>query len=388
MMIIGCDFHTRYQQIAMAREETSELLVERRLDHESGEAQAFYRSLAGGAQNADGVAGGNPQYYAEDFLGSSRVMTQNNGAVCYDADFDPFGSEHSYTNNCPSSNAYKFEGKERDSETGNDDFGARYYNSRFGRWLSADWSSVPVPVPYANLTNPQTLNLYAMVSDDPESFADLDGHATQASYGTSPETGSAPTCTAQGAGANGTTASGCGSNSSAQLAITTTWSALQNVSAQTLTVTKTDTTTATNTDGSVTTILNKTIVTFSTAQDHVGEVLNAVQHADMTRKAPDGTITTVAASSPFGEGITAGYAQQVFGDNNFKAAQTSAMPGRAEFFNRAVRNDHAGLLRAAGEVILLGTGVPEAYELTKAIGDVVLGAVDLAYGYREVRHPN
>jgi len=25
MLIIGCDFHTRYQQIAMAREETSEL---------------------------------------------------------------------------------------------------------------------------------------------------------------------------------------------------------------------------------------------------------------------------------------------------------------------------------------------------------------------------
>jgi hypothetical protein len=34
----------------------------------------------------------------------------------------------------------------------------------------------PPPVPYANLTNPQTLNLYAMVSDNPESFADLDGH--------------------------------------------------------------------------------------------------------------------------------------------------------------------------------------------------------------------
>ncbi|MGB6497978.1 MAG: hypothetical protein WBF09_13360, partial [Candidatus Acidiferrum sp.] len=45
MLIIGCDFHTRYQQIAMAREETAELLVQRRLDHESGEAQAFYRSL-------------------------------------------------------------------------------------------------------------------------------------------------------------------------------------------------------------------------------------------------------------------------------------------------------------------------------------------------------
>jgi transposase len=45
MLIIGCDFHTRYQQIAMAREETGELLVERRLDHESGEALAFYRNL-------------------------------------------------------------------------------------------------------------------------------------------------------------------------------------------------------------------------------------------------------------------------------------------------------------------------------------------------------
>jgi transposase len=45
MLIIGCDFHTRYQQMAMAREETGELLSERRLDHESGEAQAFYRSL-------------------------------------------------------------------------------------------------------------------------------------------------------------------------------------------------------------------------------------------------------------------------------------------------------------------------------------------------------
>ena len=45
MLIIGCDFHTRYQPIAMAREATGESLVERRLDHASGEADAFYRSL-------------------------------------------------------------------------------------------------------------------------------------------------------------------------------------------------------------------------------------------------------------------------------------------------------------------------------------------------------
>ena len=46
MMIIGCDFHTRYQQIAMMDDATGGL-IERRLDHESGEAQEFYRNLQG-----------------------------------------------------------------------------------------------------------------------------------------------------------------------------------------------------------------------------------------------------------------------------------------------------------------------------------------------------
>ncbi len=44
MRIIGCDFHTRYQQIAMLDEATGEL-TERRLEHENGEARAFYASL-------------------------------------------------------------------------------------------------------------------------------------------------------------------------------------------------------------------------------------------------------------------------------------------------------------------------------------------------------
>src|SRR5258708_32239448 len=44
MIIIGCDFHSRYQQIAMMETETGGL-VERRLEHENGEARAFYASL-------------------------------------------------------------------------------------------------------------------------------------------------------------------------------------------------------------------------------------------------------------------------------------------------------------------------------------------------------
>ena len=45
MKIVGCDLHTRYQQIAMLEEETGEL-VGRRLEHESGEARAFYAALS------------------------------------------------------------------------------------------------------------------------------------------------------------------------------------------------------------------------------------------------------------------------------------------------------------------------------------------------------
>ena len=47
MKIVGCDLHTRYQQIAMLDQETGEL-VERRLEHANGEAKEFY-TQAGGA---------------------------------------------------------------------------------------------------------------------------------------------------------------------------------------------------------------------------------------------------------------------------------------------------------------------------------------------------
>src|SRR5271157_2995199 len=43
MLIIGCDFHTRYQQIAMMDEATGEL-TERRLDHESGDGTRVEKS--------------------------------------------------------------------------------------------------------------------------------------------------------------------------------------------------------------------------------------------------------------------------------------------------------------------------------------------------------
>jgi len=67
-------------------------------------------------------------------------------------------------------------GKERDAESGSDYFGARYYASTMGRFLSPDWSAQEEPVPYARLDNPQTLNLYAYLRNNPLIRVDADGH--------------------------------------------------------------------------------------------------------------------------------------------------------------------------------------------------------------------
>jgi RHS repeat-associated protein len=67
-------------------------------------------------------------------------------------------------------------GKERDAESGNDYFEARYYSSAMGRFMSPDWAAKESPVPYATFDDPQSLNLYAYVRNNPLTRADADGH--------------------------------------------------------------------------------------------------------------------------------------------------------------------------------------------------------------------
>jgi hypothetical protein len=48
-----------------------------------------------------------------------------------------------------------------------------------GRFMSPDWSAKEEPVPYAKLDNPQTLNLYAYMRNNPLGGADPDGHCCE-----------------------------------------------------------------------------------------------------------------------------------------------------------------------------------------------------------------
>ena len=298
----------------------------------SGTTTAAYIYF-GGKRIAMVPAGGNPSYYVEDMLGTSRVLTTNTGIVCYDADFYPYGGERSYTNTCPQN--YKFEGKERDTETGNDDFGARYYSNRFGRWLSADWSSVPVAVPYANLTNPQTLNLYSMVADDPESFADLDGHCWKWLQGVCPSHGDDQVRQNQGA----------------QQTPQTTIKITNDSKNHTRTLTETTTSNITIQDGNGNTTATgtqttTTSVTVSTANETNGQVLGGTQTNTLTLTDSSGQTRVSTADRD----LSPLQAVQTAGAKNMGALGDSVKPT----FWQGVKNHKVG---TGGIVIGVGAAV-------------------------------
>ncbi|MGA2597105.1 MAG: RHS repeat-associated core domain-containing protein [Bryobacteraceae bacterium] len=130
-------------------------------------------------------------YLSVDALGSTRLVTDASGNPTEQYDYAPFGEELTqgidgrvapYSTNqyptTPDAVTEKFTGKERDAETGLDYFGARYFSGAQGRFITPDWSEDPYALPYANLSNPQSLNLYAYAQNNPLSRRDEDGHVT------------------------------------------------------------------------------------------------------------------------------------------------------------------------------------------------------------------
>ena len=116
-------------------------------------------------------------FYLNDPLGTRRAQTDYAGVLEQTCASLPFGDALNCTNSLQFPTEHHFTGKERDAESGLDYFGARYYGSNMGRFMSPDWSAKIEPVPYSKMDNPQSLNLYAYVGNNPLSNADTDGHA-------------------------------------------------------------------------------------------------------------------------------------------------------------------------------------------------------------------
>jgi RHS repeat-associated protein len=119
-------------------------------------------------------------YLTADHLGSTRAVTDSSGTIVARHDYLPFGEEIFTANRTGAlfymadSLAQKFTGKERDAETGIDYFGARYFSGAQGRFTSAD----PIGGHYSD---PQTLNKYAYVRNNPLRYVDPDGLDLKAS---------------------------------------------------------------------------------------------------------------------------------------------------------------------------------------------------------------
>ncbi|MGH9812926.1 MAG: RHS repeat-associated core domain-containing protein, partial [Candidatus Acidiferrales bacterium] len=114
-----------------------------------------------GGQLIATVAGNTKKYFHQDHL-STRVVTKSNGQVDRTFGHYPFGESWYETG---TADKWKFTSYERDVESGLDYAIFRYHASRLGRFQSPD----PIA---GSIRNPQSLNRYAYVSNDPINFTD------------------------------------------------------------------------------------------------------------------------------------------------------------------------------------------------------------------------
>ena len=124
--------------------------------------------LLGTYDGNGGNVGNNLHFYFTDPLGTRRAQTDGSGVLEQTCFSLPFGDGET----CGTTpTEHLFTGKERDQESGNDYFGARYYASTMGRWMSPDPSPAGV-----NVMNPQSWNLYNYALNNPLRMVDRNGY--------------------------------------------------------------------------------------------------------------------------------------------------------------------------------------------------------------------
>src|SRR6266508_3104186 len=119
--------------------------------------------------NGKHISEGSVRWMHADHLGTPRLKMEVGPQEVSRDWYYPFGEQI----NIPADNIqYKFTGKERDTESALDYFGARYYSSAQGRFTSPD---EPLIDQYE--TDPQSWNLYAYTRNNPLRFVDHYGRA-------------------------------------------------------------------------------------------------------------------------------------------------------------------------------------------------------------------
>jgi RHS repeat-associated protein len=126
------------------------------------------------------AGGGGTSYLTIDHLGSTRVVTKQDGTIKARYDYLPFGEElgagvgartTGMGYSLADSTNQKFTQKERDTESGLDYFLARYYSSAQGRFTSPD----PIFISDQQAYSPQLWNLYNYAGNNPLAYTDPTG---------------------------------------------------------------------------------------------------------------------------------------------------------------------------------------------------------------------
>ena len=138
-------------------------------DHFEIENGTEVKYIFAGNQRVAKVTAAGTHFFHKDHLGSSNVVTDYaNGAAVETSEYLPFGQTREQTGTAISN--YKFTDQELDPSTGLYNYDARLYDPVVGRFITAD-SIVP------DWYNPQALNRYAYVLNNPLKYTDPNGHS-------------------------------------------------------------------------------------------------------------------------------------------------------------------------------------------------------------------
>ena len=113
-------------------------------------------------------------YVLKDHLGSASVMTDASGNIVGEDRFYPFGETRFTTGTMYTDKL--FTGQREITGLDIYHYNARFYSPKLGRFLSAD-TIVP------GYTNPQNLNRYSYVRNDPIKYIDPSGHGVDCGIG-------------------------------------------------------------------------------------------------------------------------------------------------------------------------------------------------------------
>lgn len=113
-------------------------------------------------------------FHLSDWLGTRRVQTDSAGNPELTCSGGSFGDQLACAGPGTDATEQHFTGKERDTESGLDYFGARYYGSNMGRFTSPDPGNASA---FDHLGDPQAWNGYAYGRNNPLLYTDPDGES-------------------------------------------------------------------------------------------------------------------------------------------------------------------------------------------------------------------